>query len=113
MKSFLKENEEQQSLSSTGQKLNDRLAKIPGLDKLMQTVTKRDDAAEILAGMAEKLGGDKIAGSKALTAALAIAKKEESETQKAPTAPAAGAPTTQPVKESFKSVNQFVDYLFE
>ena len=32
-------------LSSSGQRLQDRLAKIPGLDKLMQNVSRRDDAA--------------------------------------------------------------------
>ena len=105
MKRYLKE---EQQLSSAAQRLQQRLAKIPGLDKLMQTVTKRDDAAEILAGMAEKLGGDKAMASKALSAALALAKKEETEAQKAP---AAGA--TAPMQESFKSVNGFVGYLFE
>jgi len=64
-------------LSSSGQRLQDRLAKIPGLDKLMQNVSRRDDAAEILAAIAEKLGGDKMEASKALTRALQIAKKEE------------------------------------
>lgn len=84
------------NLSASGKKLQDRLAKIPGLDKLMSTVTKRDDAAEILAAIAEKLGGDKVAGSKALTAALNIAKEEEK------------------LKEhAEKRVQAFVRYLFE
>lgn len=101
-------------LSASAQKLNDRLAKIPGLEKLMSTVTKRDDAAEILAGMAEKLGGDKMTGSKALTAALAIAKEEEKETSAQP-APAAAPVTPQQevISEASKRVKNFVSSLFE
>ena len=116
--------------SAAAKKLNDRLAKIPGLEALMQNVTKRDDAADILAAMAEKLGGDKIAGSKILKGALELASAKEKEPeQKKPqapqaqqaAAPAAGksaapapaAPAAQPVKESFISVKAFVGYLFE
>lgn len=101
-------------LSASAKKLNDRLAKIPGLENLMLTVTKKDDAAEILAGMAEKLGGDKMAGSKALTAALAIAKAEEKETPAQP-APAAAPVTPQQevVSEASQRVKNFVSYLFE
>lgn len=84
------------NLSASAKKLQDRLAKVPGLDKLMSTVTKRDDAAEILAAVAEKLGGDKVAGSKALTAALNIAKEEEKVNEQAE-----------------KRVQAFVRYLFE
>lgn len=84
------------NLSSSAQKLQTRLSKIPGLDKLMQTVTKRDDAAEILAGMAEKLGGDRVEGSKALQKALTIAKEEEKVNEHAT-----------------KRVQAFVRYLFE
>ena len=94
---------QQTSLSASGKKLQDRLAKIPGLDKLMSTVTKRDDAAEILAAIAEKLGGDKVKGSQALTNALKIAKEEEKEN-----------PQQQAVqKESIKRTEAFVRYLFE
>jgi hypothetical protein len=84
------------NLSASAKKLQDRLAKVPGLDKLMSTVTKRDDAAEILAAIAEKLGGDKVAGSKALTAALNIAKEEEKLNEHAE-----------------KRIQAFVRYLFE
>lgn len=84
------------NLSASGKKLQDRLAKIPGLDKLMSTVTKRDDAAEILAALAEKLGGDKVEGSKALAKALNIAKEEEKLNEHAE-----------------KRVQAFVRYLFE
>lgn len=113
-KKSLNENQTQQApdatnLSASAKKLEGRLAKIPGLDQLMQTVTKRDDAAEILAGMAEKLGGDKVAGSKALTAALAIAKEEEKEQAAAPPAQA----QQEVVSEASRRVNKFVSYLFE
>lgn len=87
---------EDKKLGSSAQKLQARLGKIQGLDQLMSTVTKRDDAAEILAAIAEKLGGDKVAGSKALTDALKIAKEEEKLNEQAE-----------------KRVQAFVRYLFE
>jgi len=119
VKTSLKENAEQPKLSSSGQKLNDRLAKIPGLDDLMAKVQKREDAAEILVAMAEKLGGDKFTASKHLNSALAIAKKEEANNNSAaPAAAPAAAPSTpatngQTITESFRSVKHFVNYLFE
>lgn len=83
-------------LGSSAQKLQARLAKIQGLDQLMSTVERRNDAAEILAAIAEKLGGDKIAGSKALTDALKIAKEEEKLNEQAE-----------------ERIQAFVRYLFE
>lgn len=82
-------------LSSSAQKLQAALGKIKGLDTLMQNVTNRDDAAEILAAMATKLGGKKITASKALTNALNIAKEAEKQ-----------------VNEQF-AVENFIRYLFE
>lgn len=82
-------------LSSSAQKLQAALGKIKGLDTLMQNVTNRDDAAEILAAMATKLGGKRITASKALTNALNIAKEAE-----------------KPVNEQF-AVENFLRYLFE
>ena len=82
-------------LSSSAQKLQAALGKIKGLDTLMQNVTNRDDAAEILAAMATKLGGEKISASKVLTNALNIAKEAE-----------------KPVNEQF-AVENFLRYLFE
>lgn len=117
-KKRLNENEQSQpaaaepQLSASAKKLNDRLAKIPGLEKLMSTVTKRDDAAEILAGMAEKLGGDKVEAPKALTAALAIAREEEkAQPAAAPAAPV--TPQAEVVSEASQRVKKFVSYLFE
>ena len=82
-------------LSASAQKLQTTLGKIKGLDTLMQNVTNRDDAAEILAAMATKLGGEKISASKVLTNALSIAKDTEKQ-----------------VNEQF-AVENFLRYLFE
>ena len=84
------------NLSASGKKLQDRLDKIPGLGELMGGVTKLRDAAAILVAIAKKLGGDKVAASAALTAALNIAKKEEKLNEHAE-----------------KRVQAFVRYLFE
>lgn len=82
-------------LSASAQKLQTTLGKIKGLDTLMQNVTNRDDAAEILAAMATKLGGEKISASKVLTNALSIAKDTEKQ-----------------INEQF-AVENFLRYLFE
>lgn len=90
-------------LGSSGKKLQARLGKIPGLEDLLGGVTNKGDAAEILAGVAEKLGGDKIAGSAALTKALALAKEDEKENTATPAVQT----------ESTRRVEAFVRYLFE
>lgn len=94
---------EDKKLGSSAQKLQDRLAKISGLGKLMGGVN-RGDAAKILAAIAEKLGGDKVEASAALTAALKIANTNKQ----------AAAPANQQVTEqASRNVEAFVRYLFE
>ena len=114
MKKHLKE---QQEMGQAAEKVDARLEKIPGLGQLMQKVTKRDDAAQILAAMAEKLGGDKLKASVALQQGLNIEKKAEKEKQAEPAgaaaqpAPAAGAPAV--TAEALRRTAKFVSYLFE
>jgi hypothetical protein len=84
------------ALSSTAQALDKKMDASDPIQKLISQVTKRTDAAALLAQLAEKLGGDKIEADKALKAALAIVTKNEQAVQ----------------AESHHRTVAFVSYLF-
>ena len=59
-------------LNSAAQKLETKIGKIPGIDELLGAVKDKSNAANILALLAAKLGGEKLKGSVALQNALKI-----------------------------------------
>ena len=100
-------NENEQALSSAGQKLETRLDKIPNLDELLAGVKGKGNGAQVLLQIAEGLGGEKEPALAMLQAAVALAQREKSK-PKTDTTPGTTPGTTLP-----EALKEFVSYLFE
>lgn len=68
--------DEEQVMGAAGQKVEKKLDKVPGLDKILGAVRQRGDAAAVLRDIADALGGDKLGSDKILQTALAKEKQE-------------------------------------
>ena len=127
LKHFLTELEDPKlKLGTSGQKVEDRLDKLPSsFDQAIQSVNK-NDAPKILFLLATKIGGDKVSAKTALNTALKLATTEENKPSEpaagnsaapaaAPAAPSAApvTPQAEVVSEASQRVKKFVSYLFE
>jgi len=80
--------------SAAAKNLSKKLDANQALQKLIPQITKVSDASALLAQLAQKLGGDKMAADKALKAALVIVQKQGT------------------LEESHRRIEDFVSYLF-